>query len=1100
MNHHLLNRFALLVGAALLSTPIAFGWYPKESYNFVSAYSRGEDVATSNPTDPTFPYTLVAVPIMQGIRPFLVNDRGTVVFHFGDPGSLNGYGRQRFGEFFEPFLSDRTVLKSLNNNDVVAGFFRRSNGYTDAVVWPADGLFSRVLFTNELVGEGGFQSSMAYSIDYANRVLCTREYEIQINPSFTIEYFSDEGYAEQDYREEHEDTLWTDLNGDGFTLASSWRMIRQHARARWQATYYYDEETGEQVRGPDELKMWLSYPQLWDPAGGVIYPLCAAPDGAIFGYSYGCEEWPFKGYQLFAPDGRVMDYPLIPYIECEMNNRGQVLSMHFTGQRYWEYEYPLALWDAYAGGAIHDIGTSENVWQPNLAEMPLSANIGISNPSRPDEPLLMINGPHLCMEIPVDLRVDKMFTTYDFEDLLAGGPWSNFTATAISPSGEFIAGVALDERGFSHGVLLLRAALLTDFNRDRTIDAQDRVLIRDGRFNRLRNPWRFWANLDDDDGDEARSSKDDLPRAFDDPGALAGADAMNNRIDGVRDLVDFFPVMLEWDQFRDSVAEPDKLGLRMRHTGDALNFVYTDFDGRTVGAYLTETEIPTLGPNGDETVARTTVVPLGAEWIDLDEAWVKRCIERGSAVWLFEARAPTSEPLEVQITYRGKELATLALALSISPISDMYRWLNVRECVGGEVDEPSRMGDPPNFPRRERKRHHLVSLHGYNATENDARSHHSEMFKRLFWSGFNGNYVGVAWHGEESHISLLDFTPDYYENVTNAFKSARPLVDALQAHLGTIDSIMAHSLGNVVVNSALVDCGLKVGRYFALNAAVPLEAFNAADLSIDLMRHYSWKDYEQRLWAPFWHELFAGTDDPRAALTWKGRFADAVGVLYNFYSSGEDVLANADGSTPTVFGPVIDALYDRKGVGIWYTQEMWKGTTLASMMADDGHGGWGFDKTHWFNLEHKHRKPIEREKLWPSEANETRVPTAALVSEPFFGRFQTSDDDAYVEYDGSGLLNTLGNGSLGATEQQQFDTRAKLLAEAIPALSLAVGSNALGVEGARNFDMNSSKFRSELEWPSGRSGSDWRHSDLLRPAYAHNHALYDEIVTQGDMK
>lgn len=79
----------------------------------------------------------------------------------------------------------------------------------------------------------------------------------------------------------------------------------------------------------------------------------------------------------------------------------------------------------------------------------------------------------------------------------------------------------------------------------------------------------------------------------------------------------------------------------------------------------------------------------------------------------------------------------------------------------------------------------------------------------------------------------------------------------------------------------------------------------------------------------------------------------------------------------------------------------------------------------------------------------------------------------------------------------------KLLADAIPALSFAMGANSLNIYGTgRNKNMSDPAFRSgdysEGKWP--RDGNLWKHSDIKNIAYPFNYSLFDDIVTEGGLK
>ena len=67
---------------------------------------------------------------------------------------------------------------------------------------------------------------------------------------------------------------------------------------------------------------------------------------------------------------------------------------------------------------------------------------------------------------------------------------------------------------------------------------------------------------------------------------------------------------------------------------------------------------------------------------------------------------------------------------------------------------------------------------------------------------------------------------DYYWAANNAFLTASNL--AVVNFIPGEKVVMAHSLGNMVVSSAFADHGMVADKYFALNAAVASEAFDAS--------------------------------------------------------------------------------------------------------------------------------------------------------------------------------------------------------------------------------------------------------------------------------
>lgn len=75
-----------------------------------------------------------------------------------------------------------------------------------------------------------------------------------------------------------------------------------------------------------------------------------------------------------------------------------------------------------------------------------------------------------------------------------------------------------------------------------------------------------------------------------------------------------------------------------------------------------------------------------------------------------------------------------------------------------------------------------------------------------------------------------------------------------------------------------------------------------------------------------------------------------------------------------------------------------------------------------------------------------------------------------------------------------------ILAQGVPALSHAAGIQSLTLpDPDKNYDADANKPNG---W--GRSGEPyndgWLHSDIKNMAYYYTHMLFDELVTQGEMK
>ena len=189
-----------------------------------------------------------------------------------------------------------------------------------------------------------------------------------------------------------------------------------------------------------------------------------------------------------------------------------------------------------------------------------------------------------------------------------------------------------------------------------------------------------------------------------------------------------------------------------------------------------------------------------------------------------------------------------------------------------------------------------------------------------------------TWRGNGGSLwNAFDGGDNYHGNVVHAFESAPAFTNQFSSLSGET-TVLAHSLGNMVVCSAIQDHGFRPDRYFMLNAAVPAEAFDAtqwnASTCLNPMLHEEWHDYPVFSWASLWYQLFGGSD-ARQDLTWIDRFADVPDrtALYNFYSTGDEVLSlfetpDANGvGTITVEGGTGGAMRHHS----WQKQERFKG-------------------------------------------------------------------------------------------------------------------------------------------------------------------------------
>jgi hypothetical protein len=639
--------------------------------------------------------------------------------------------------------------------------------------------------------------------------------------------------------------------------------------------------------------------------------------------------------------------------------------------------------------------------------------------------------------------------------------------------------VEIDGQGLvlnSIPVRLLSVEIVPDFDRDGVIDANDRGKVSQ------QEPWRFWVN--DDDDTEETDGDDNLEAAV--------PDSADEEVKTKRDLLDFFPLYLKIGSLL-KACPPNSNDYFLQQDDSAVNVALAD----SLEAYTADPHYSAASYQRDDYRAGTFVLaslPAGVDCTPqhvarltpqgrrVDPAWLQTALNAEKRqVLLVEANKETTRPLVLLVKNKqsGQVVARFEFPLSIKRVGEMYRWINLRsECKEAELVHTN-IDQPLNWPDNLCSDKVFVFVHGYSVNEKSARDWNAEIFKRMYWSGSKAKFVGVTWRGSEGKLLPIwpkagGATPDYWTNVQNAFNSASHLKTELDKLSGA-KYIAAHSLGNMLVSSAMVDHHLAAARYFMIDAAVPREAYEPATVSTDkgYMSLPSWRANDESLWSANFYQLF-GTNDARRKLTWKGRFQGITNV-YQFYSSGEEVLETNEkdnGAEPKLVGEVF------KGRKAWIAQEMNKGRAAkAAMKLLSGK----FDIGKW---DHNAAGG------WDRSLNPQPVTHQAKVELPFFDPFSPRAGASPHQDSPAGAVAAKGDGD-----------RAFYLAEEVPALSFPAGSTP--VESFRwKEDLNEIRHG----WPEIRSdvrqglNNRWLHCDLKDVSYLHTFPLFIEMVNNGGLK
>ena len=675
----------------------------------------------------------------------------------------------------------------------------------------------------------------------------------------------------------------------------------------------------------------------------------------------------------------------------------------------------------------------------------------------------------------------------------------------LSPYGEFFptqpGTVALvtmpDIDTGQQGVGLVRViSLSTDVNHDGTLDTS----FSGPDFTSPQHPFRFWVNDNVDKGDQegtgipGQNQLGDAETQVSVPGGMAWDGSPYNRsawmVHGLRDLVDWFPVFVNIGSlfygtpYGPSISVTDtNYHFRLRQADGALRFVYTGLGPTNYMSYLRDTNTASSLLDKEATL-------IDASGVDLTSTFLQGTANGSGGMLLMEGRTTTTEPLVLEVWQGTNLLASASLCLSISGVEDMFRHKNLiaetfpdLSGTGGPLD---RLDGTSVWNEPDTSDNSFVFVHGYNVNPEQARGWNADMFKRMYWSGSQAKFYGVTWNGADSQgnlkiagISVQNVTPNYHTNVVHALDTAHSLETFLSSLTNGPVTVAAHSLGNMVALSALSRWRAPMSNYFMIDAAVAMESLDGATQN-ELMVPTNWQSYPVRLYASSWSGLFTNTDY-RSWLNWSNRFADLNDAqVYNFYSSGEEVLRSWDYEAPTnILTSSVQMFADwwesqtPVSAYTWVWQEKSKGLAQSDTLLGSTHGGWKFN-TYYSGL---------------TVAQASALPDSQLVTNAFF-EFGSPSFPADLA-----LEAPLG----GLYASYSFN---RVVADAVPALSWPVGANRLAALDRPGVPHNFDMMTLENGWPrtSGPEAFNWHHSDLRQVAYPFTYSVFNKFVEIGGLK
>jgi hypothetical protein len=1025
---------------------------------------------------PAPPYRYAIIDLGPDVYPSRVNNKGVILVQGADANGDWGSGRWKAGaiEWLKPATPNRT-LKALDLNDegTAVGWEARAdldrpwlwfvidqvNDFTAGLIWPSNNPTPKVLNGPvtpywDRYAPGSIRE--AYLSVISNRNIATNQ----------IDLYGGVYLGEGPY---------------GFSIFDYHQILNAQ---RW------SEDLGARVQlsfSSSTVTSWVPFPFIeWHG------PMDRITRANSSGHYIGSRLTPREDILLSADGAGIVDGQIVDFDPIDINEKSIVVGSKGTdmiikspGQTKLVFAngYAIAVNDHTRPAASSDPPPSPTTTpQPSPSPVPAPQVIGWQ-------------GNALAIW---ELQPDgKTWHPFGLEEMIPSmDGWDYLTPTDMNDNGVIVGTAWYTDPSISgaraeqHGFMLLPIPLLVDADRDGTITQQDATIPSED------NPYRFWVNDDDDALD---TSGNDIPGNTVSPNFATqprpdGKDT--GTINGTRDVIDFFPVYLDLNQLLNlfPATGPTACKVKLKHETGSLNFAYSDLTANNAFNYLHEVTGATadnagvLGGTEPGNGAITThITKAGTQ---LDPAWLNRIQNsEGYGVVLLEGRTPTEKPLVLEIEdSTGTKRGVISLPIKVSPVEQMYRHKNLRpadNATGGRADYATGLdtqhSEPENYPDSLCDGNVFVFVHGYKVTSDEARGWNAEMFKRLYQSGSKAKFYGITWHGDETDGTAV---PPYQKNVDNAFATAEAFRDFANGLSGRV-TVAAHSLGNIVVGSAIHDWKARIAKYFMVDAAVAIESYWHDAPKNEAMTVPTWATYKETVWTSEWfNNPTFNNQDKRRTLSWRGRLASVGVTAYNFFSHSEDVLRQHDGD-PTVSSVVETALTG--GRHAWALQEKLKGLQVDLGVGRCGstYGGWQF--SHNFDSP----GPIPSDQV-------ARLSMASLTANPVFDpgftvRTSPPPPEGQVPpkdiHRGAPMwiidLTDSTKGSAAAAEHAN-----QLLAEMFPARTLPAGANTVDPLENRNFDM---PVLFSNSWPNERGEiTDWLHSDLKVVAYPYMFRLFDK--------
>jgi hypothetical protein len=185
--------------------------------------------------------------------------------------------------------------------------------------------------------------------------------------------------------------------------------------------------------------------------------------------------------------------------------------------------------------------------------------------------------------------------------------------------------------------------------------------------------------------------------------------------------------------------------------------------------------------------------------------------------WLFEGVSPGEFKMQIVIKdlVAQQEMLADEFDVSLKTVSQYYTMLNAEAtlianntefiALGGTEERYGTLDPLPgkslsDIPDGSKA---LIFVHGMNVDLDAARKWFDETYKRLYWSGYTDNFIGIHWNGADPAL-IVGPPGKYNTNIHHAFQTGSLLATWIPPFAANHEvSIMTHSAGGPATLEAL---------------------------------------------------------------------------------------------------------------------------------------------------------------------------------------------------------------------------------------------------------------------------------------------------------